>query len=111
MEEEAPIQFYGFFSRMAIIRSSISRNDRIFVSWTSFIIIDRATSDPLRSFFDNTSAYSIHTQFAQPDMQQFVGGAGICIRLNKRKSKIDESTKNKEKDVKMINSDQQKNTF
>lgn len=36
-------------------------------------------SDPPRSCDDISSAYLIHTQFAHPDMQQFVGGDGIWI--------------------------------
>lgn len=59
------------------IRSSISKNDRIFASCMSFIIISLTTSDPSANFDDNSSAYCIQTQFAQPDIQQLVGGIGI----------------------------------
>lgn len=59
------------------ILSSISKNDRIFESCTSFIIISLVTSDPFLNFDVTSSAYCIQTQFAQPDIQQLVGGGGI----------------------------------
>lgn len=64
------------------IRSSMSRKDLIFVSCTSFIIISRAPSDPFRNCDDISSAYWIHTQLAQPDIQQLVGGDGIYSHPN-----------------------------
>lgn len=66
-----------FFSLNLSIRSSISRNVCILVSCTSFIIISLALSEPSRNCNDKSSAYLIQTQFAHPDIQQFVGGGGI----------------------------------
>lgn len=61
------------------IRNSISKNVLIFGSCTSFTIISRTTSDPFCIFEDSSLAYSIQTQFAQPDMQQLFGGVGIYL--------------------------------
>lgn len=42
------------------------------------MIICLAALVPPLSFWLKISAYSIQTQFAQPDMQHVFGGGGIC---------------------------------
>lgn len=74
---------FHFFVLWLSIRSSISRNVRIFGSSTSLIMMSRATDVPSRNLEAKLSAYSIHTQLAQPDMQQFVGGLGIWAQFEK----------------------------
>lgn len=62
--------------------SSIARNALILGSCTfSKMVFCRSISD-LSITLLNLSAYLIHTQFAHPDMQQFVGSAKSSIEVS-----------------------------
>lgn len=47
-------------------------------SSTSFLALE----PPSRNMRSKSCAYTSHTQFAQPDMQQLSGGGGSCVRSN-----------------------------
>ncbi len=79
--------FHHFLHLFSAFLSSIERKHFMFGSsiFSNMISLamypPSAVWPPLLKIFAISSAYAIYTQFAQPDIQQVVGGAGICDRI------------------------------